>query len=234
GILLLAVDREIEADVLVVGGGAAGARAAVEAHNNGVSVFLAVKGIFGAGGCSLSPSLASAIGSWSAPNDSVERHFHDMVVQGKRYLCDQKLAKQQAEGGGEVLAELEQWGLVWDRNQEGKIALFPSSKMFPGVSDQDRWITFGRRGTSAVGPFWTGHGIVDILRDEVNRLHVPYMQEVVISKILLYNGTVCGTLGYDYLNAQAILFKCKALVLATGDASQVYYPHCMVSRESTG
>ncbi len=182
----------------------------------------------------MSPSLASAIGSWSAPNDSVERHFHDMVVQGKRYLCDQKLAKQQAEGGGEVLAELEQWGLVWDRNQEGKIALFPSSKMFPGVSDQDRWITFGRRGTSAVGPFWTGHGIVDILRDEVNRLHVPYMQEVVISKILLYNGTVCGAVGYDYLNAQTILFKCKALVLATGDASQVYYPHCMVSKESTG
>jgi len=233
-LVTLNIEKIIETDVLVIGGGAAGARAAIEAHRNNVRVFLAAKGIFGAGGCSLSPSLASAIGPWSAQDDSVEKHFHDMVVQGKQYLCDQKLAKQQAEASGEALAELEQWGLVWDRNTENKIALFPSSKLFPGVSGQDRWITFGRRGTNAVGPFWTGHGVVDILRDELNRSRIPYMQEVVISKIIIRDDEVCGALGYDYLNAQPVLFKCKAAVLATGDASQVYYPHCMVSRESTG
>src|SRR5208282_2606417 len=205
------IERIIETDVLIVGGGAAGARAAIEAHRNGVRVFLAAKGVFGAGGCSLSPSLASAIGPWSKPNDSVEKHFHDMVVQGKQYLCDQNLARLQAQGGGEVLAELEQWGLVWDRNQKREIALFPSSKLFPGVSGQDRWITFGRRGTNAVGPFWTGHGIVDVLRDELNRRQIPYMQEVVVSKIL-QGGAVWGALGYDYLNSQPVLFKCGAIV----------------------
>jgi fumarate reductase (CoM/CoB) subunit A len=228
------VDQVIETDVLIAGGGIAGSRAAIEADRSKIRTFIVIKGIFGASGCSLSPSTASAIGPWSAKDDSVELHFKDMVVQGKQYLCNQQLLKVQAEGGGEVLAELEQWGYVWDRDTSGHISLFPSSKLFPGVAAHDRWITFGRRGASSVGPFWTGHAMVDILRDEVNRRKIPYVQETIISRILLRDSVVCGALGYDYCNAQPILFKCKAFVLATGDYSQVYFPHTMVSRESTG
>jgi fumarate reductase (CoM/CoB) subunit A len=228
------LNRSVEADVLVVGGGAAGARAAIEAHRNNARVFLVMKGIFGAGGCTPSASIGSAVGQWSADGDSVELHFRDMVIQGKQFLCDQELARQQAEKSSEAVTELEQWGLMWDRDSKGRIDVFPSSRLFPGVSAHDRMITYGRKGTNAVGPFWTGHGMMDALREEVCRREIPYMQEVIISNILLRDGVLCGALGYDYLNSQTILFKCKAMVLATGDANQVYFPHTQVSRESTG
>lgn len=68
------VDRIIETDVPVVGGGIAGPRAAIEAKRNGAKVLMVVKGIYGTSGCSLSPSTASAIGPWSDSRDSVEKH----------------------------------------------------------------------------------------------------------------------------------------------------------------
>ena len=229
------VDQVIETDVLVVGGGIAGPRAAIEAKKNGARVLMIVKGIYGASGCSLSPSEAAAIGPWSDPNDSVERHLKDMIVNGKQFLCDQELTRIQALEGGERLLELEKWGIRWDRDAEGKITLFPSSELGePGQSPIDRWITFGRVGTHAEGPFWTGHGTVDVLRDQLNRQGIPYIQETMLSRVFVTDNHVTGAMVYDYLNSQIILVKCSAVVLATGDATQVYFPHTMVSGEGTG
>lgn len=230
----MSVDVRKITDVLVIGGGAAGARAAIESAKTGVKTLLIVKGIFGAGGCSLSPSLASVVGPWKSEGDSVNRHFEDMVIKGKQFLCDQALAKQQAEGGAEAMLELEKWGLVWDRDSTGKIALFPSGTLSKGSSTIDRWITFGRRGKTAVGPFWTGHGVVDVLRDQVHRMNIDLIQETVVSDLFLSNGKMVGALAFDYLNSKTILISCPAVVLATGDASQVYYPNTMVCREATG
>jgi fumarate reductase (CoM/CoB) subunit A len=227
-------DQAIETDVLVIGGGIAGPRAAIEAKTKGAKVLMIVKGIYGASGCSLSPSTASAIGPWSDPRDSVEKHLKDMIINGKKFLCDQELTKIQAHEGGERLLELEKWGMVWDRDSQGKISLFPSSKLFPGTAVADRWITFGRRGTHAVGPFWTGHGTVDILRDEVNREAIPYMEETAVSRILVTGNRVTGAVAYDYLNCRIVLIKCSAVIIASGDAGMVYYPHTMVSGEGTG
>lgn len=228
------VDQVIETNVLVIGGGIAGPRAAIEAKKTGARVFMIVKGIYGASGCSLSPSTASAIGPWSDPRDSVEQHLRDMIINGKKFLCDQELTKIQAQEGGERLLELEKWGLVWDRNSQGKIGLFPSSELFPGTAITDRWVTFGRRGTHAVGPFWTGHGTVDILRDQINREAIPYMEETIVSRILVRDNRVCCAVAYDYLNSKIVLVKCSAVVIASGDAGMVYFPHTMVSGEGTG
>jgi fumarate reductase (CoM/CoB) subunit A len=229
------VDQVIATDLLVVGGGIAGPRAAIEAKKNGARVLMIVKGIYGASGCSLSPSEAAAIGPWSDPNDSVERHLKDMIINGKQFLCDQELTKIQAQEGGERLLELEKWGMRWDRDAKGKITLFPSSKLGePGQSPIDRWITFGRVGTHAEGPFWTGHGTVDVLRDQLNRQGIPYIQETILSRVFVTNNQVTGAMVYDYLNARIILVKCSTVVLATGDATQVYFPHTMVSGEGTG
>ena len=228
------VDQIIETDVLIIGGGIAGPRAAIEAKNRGARVFMIVKGIYGASGCSLSPSTASAIGPWSDPKDSVEKHLRDMVINGKQFLCDQELANVQAHEGAERLLELEKWGMVWDRDAKGRISLFPSAKLFPGTAVTDRWITFSRRGTHAVGPFWTGHGTVDVLRDEVNREGIPYMEETIVSRVFVTDNRVTGALAYDYLNSKIVLIKCTALIIAAGDSGMVYFPHTMVSGESTG
>ena len=58
-----------------------------------------------------------------------------MVIPGKQFLCDQRLLKQQAEGAGEVLKELEEWGLVWDRDAAGNISLLPLGKIWGGLHD---------------------------------------------------------------------------------------------------
>jgi fumarate reductase (CoM/CoB) subunit A len=229
------VDHVLESDVMVIGAGIAGLRAALEAKSHGARVLMIVKGIYGASGCSLSPSEASAIGPWSDPKDSVERHLKDMIVGGKRFLCDQELTRIQAHEGGERLTELEKWGMVWDRDSSGKISLFPSSTLGePGQAPVDRWITFGRVGTHAEGPFWTGRGTVDVLRGEVDRLGIPRIQEAVVSRIFVSNGHVTGAMAYDYFHSKILLIKCPSVIIATGDAGHVYYPHTMVSAEGTG
>jgi len=228
------VDQFIETDVLIAGGGIAGPRAAIEAKRSGCRVFMIVKGIYGSSGCSLGPSVAAGIGRWSDPRDSEEKHFRDMVINGKTFLSDQEFAKVQSREGGERLLELEEWGLIWDRDAQDKISLFPSSKLYPNASSIDRWITFGRRGTHAAGPFWTGHGTVDVLREEVNREGIPYMEETMLVRVFVNDNRVTGALAYDYLNCKTILFKCPSVVIASGDASQAFFPHTMVSGESTG
>ena len=228
------VDEVIETEVLVVGGGIAGPRAAIEAHKLGARVFMIVKGVYGSSGCSLSPSVASGIGPWSDSNDSVEQHLRDMVILGKQWLSDQELTKIQAEEGGERLLELEGWGMLWDRDEHDKIMLYPNSKLFPGTAIADRWITFDRRGTHAVGPFWVGHGTVDVLREQVSRQGIPFIQETIVSHLFVVDNKIAGALAYDYLNSRIILVKCSAVVVGSGDAAQVYFPHTMVSGESTG
>ncbi len=121
----MAVAQILETDVMVVGGGMAGLRAAIEAKNHGAKVLLIVKGIYGASGCSLSPSEAAAIGPWSDPKDSVERHLKDMIIGGKQFLCDQELTKIQAHEGGERLSELEKWGMIWIETQPVRSAYSP-------------------------------------------------------------------------------------------------------------
>jgi len=225
----------METDVLIVGAGIAGLRAAIEAKKRGARALIVVKGIYGESGCSLSPSEASAIGPWSDPRDSVDRHLEDMIVGGKSFLCDQELTKIQAHEGAERLLELEKWGLIWDRDQNNRISLFPSSTLGePGQAPVDRWITIGRVGSRAEGPFWTGHGITDVLRDEVNRQNIPHMQETIASQVLVSDNRVSGAIAYDYLNCKVVLIKCPAVIIASGDAGQVYFPHTMVSGEGTG
>ena len=229
------VDHDIETDILVVGGGIAGSRASIEANRLGARVLMIVKGVYGSSGCSVSPHVASAIGPWSDPKDSVEQHLKDMVVLGKQFLSDQELTRIQAQEGGERLLELEKWGMLWDRDAEDRIALYPNSKLFPSShAVADRWISFKRRGTHAVGPFWTGHGTVDILRDQVNRQDIPFIEEAIVCRIFLTDGKVAGALAYDYLNSKITLIRCSAVVVASGDAAQAYFPHTMVSGESTG
>ena len=226
---------EIKTDVLIVGAGIAGLRASIEAKKHEANVLIVVKGIYGASGCSLSPSEASAIGPWSDPKDSIARHLEDMIIGGKQFLCDQALTKIQAHEGAERLLELEKWGLFWDRDSNGRISLFPSSTLGePGQAPVDRWITIGRIGSRAEGPFWTGHGTVDILRDEVNRLGIPHIQEAIVSQILVTDNRVTGAIAYDYLHCKVLVIRCAAVIIATGDAGQVYFPHTMVSGEGTG
>jgi len=65
------VDQTLQTDVLIAGAGIAGLRAAIEAKKHGIRVLIILKGVYGASGCSLSPSEASAIGPWSDSKDSV-------------------------------------------------------------------------------------------------------------------------------------------------------------------
>lgn len=110
----------LETDVLVVGSEAAGARAAIEAHDNGARAILCTKSVRGKSGVTLKAvfSVAAAFG-FADPRDNPEVHFQDTLVGG-RYLCNQKLARVYAEEGPVRLDELGKWGVQWDKSPDGK------------------------------------------------------------------------------------------------------------------
>ncbi len=224
----------VDVDVLVVGGGITGTRAALEANEQGTSVFLVTKGLFGSGGCSMSPSLASAVGPWSPKNDSIQSHFEDMVINGKAWLCDQELVKIQAEEGSHRLLELEKWGLIWDRDEKGDIMVFPSSRIYGHAAGSDRWITINRLGSHAAGPFWTGHETLHTLKSEILRRDIDFQQETILTGIQVDNGQISSATAFDYANGIFITYKTNTVILATGCGAQMFYPHTMISKENTG
>ena len=104
----------VESDVLVIGGGGAGAMAALKASDNGSKVCLVIKG--GLNKCGSTPmamGAASAVGPWHSPNDSKDIHFLD-TVKGGAYLNEQKLVRVLAEEAPDRVLELERLGAFWE------------------------------------------------------------------------------------------------------------------------
>jgi len=102
----------IEADVLVIGGGLAGMRAAIEANLLGATVVLAVKGKLAKSGSGVSAYHGAGIGPWSEPGDNKECHLRDVIKAGG-YLADQELCKIMIDEVPDRLIELERFGLYW-------------------------------------------------------------------------------------------------------------------------
>ncbi len=202
------VDDVYQCDVLVVGGGGAGARAAIEARKHNLEVLLVVKGLFGRSGCTvMAEGGYNAAFGFVDPEDSERLHFEDTVIGG-RFLNNQKLVEILVRDAPRRILELEQFGAAFDRVEPRKF----DQRYFGGQRFR-RTVHRGDR---------TGHEMMSALKEEAYRVGVEVLEEVAITRLLRSGDKLTGATGLDLIHGRFLLFKAKAIVLATGGAGRVY------------
>ena len=197
----------VDTDVLVIGAGGAGLRAAIEASKYNVDVTVVCKEMLGKAHTVMAEGGYNAALGNVDPRDDWKAHFMD-TVEGGAWLNDQDLVEVFVKESPDRIFDLEEYGAAFDRTPDGKLA----QRMF-GKQRYPR--------TCHVSDY-TGHELVAALVDEVRRRDIPVMEEVFISKLFKGNGRVAGALGIDIKSGEFLLFKCKAIVLAGGGAGRIY------------
>ncbi len=205
------MEREIHhTDVLVIGSGGAGCRAAIEASKQGLDVTIISKGLSFKSGCTtLAEGGYNAAFGYVDEEDSTEAHFKD-TLKGGAYLNDTKLVKILVEEAPERLEELESYGAMFDRQESGKL----NQRPFGGQ-------TFRR--TCFQGDR-TGHEMMTALKEEVIRRGIKTIEEMIITKLLTddEDGSILGACGLSLKTSDFLIFQARSTVLATGGAGWMY------------
>jgi succinate dehydrogenase/fumarate reductase flavoprotein subunit len=208
------IDRWIETDVLVIGGGGAACRAAVAAHDAGARTIVALKGRLGASGATVVPGRGvawQAADGCSSPEDSPEVHLRNILDAGLG-MADPRLARLLAYEVIERLAELEAWGLEFIPDPEGIKAHYSGYSCF---GDQPR----------AHGILDSGHGhagdIVVALARQLDAHDVEIHEQVFVTDLLTEDGACRGALALGP-DGQVLAYRARAVVLGAGGARQIY------------
>ncbi|MDG6957588.1 MAG: FAD-binding protein, partial [Nitrososphaerota archaeon] len=207
-------------DVLVIGAGGAGMRAAIGAFDKGAKTLIVCKTLLGKAHTVMAEGgIAAALGDVD-PEDSWEVHFSDTIVEGQ-HIGNWHMAEIFAKEAIDRVYELEQYGALFDRTKEGKI----SQRAF-GAHTYRRLCHIGDR---------TGLELIRTLEDQVVKRGIPFMDEVAITGILKdgKGGRASAALGIDIKSGKLILFRFKAVILATGGFGRIYEVTSN-SYESTG
>jgi succinate dehydrogenase/fumarate reductase flavoprotein subunit len=193
----------IETDVLIVGAGIAGIRAAIEAHEQGADVVLITKGAFGRDGAA---TWMAAWGYQAAiyPPDSVEQHVRDCVIAGK-YLNNQELDYEFLKLAPQTVAELDRWGVRLGK-REGKF----SQVFVPGTS-QPRSICHVKFGECLGGEYRKALPRQIRLREKIRVL-----EDMFIIDLIKQNHSIVGAVGLDVRKGEFRVIKAKSTILATG------------------
>jgi len=201
-------DYEIhEHDVLVVGAGGAGLRAAIEASGTGVSVGLVCKSLLGKAHTVMAEGGVAAALANVDPEDNWEQHFKD-TMNGGKMLNNWRFAQLHAQEAPDRVRELERWGAVFDRTREGKIL----QRAFGGHTYK-RLCHVGDR---------TGLEMIRTLQDYGVHQGIDVYMECTISKLLKDGDKIAGAFGYYREDGRYVLFKAKAVVLATGGVGKAF------------
>jgi succinate dehydrogenase / fumarate reductase flavoprotein subunit len=196
-----------EYDVLVIGAGGAGLRAAIEASAAGVKVGLICKSLLGKAHTVMAEGgMAAAMGNVD-DRDSWKVHFAD-TMRGGQYVSNWRMAELHAMEAPSRVHELEAWGAVFDRTKEGKI----SQRNFGGHR-YPRLAHVGDR---------TGLELIRTLQDHGIHQGITVHMEYTIVSLLKDAGRAVGAFGYDRERGRFRIFKAKATVLATGGLGRAY------------
>lgn len=193
----------IETDVLIIGAGAAGLRAAIEANNIEASVAIVSKGDLPSG-CS-----AIAMGALQASckeNDSPNIHLRDTLMAGE-WLNNQKLVRILVEEALERVQDLDSFGTKFLK-EGNNYKLFP----FPGCAYPRSILTYN--------PYQGG--FIKGLAQEVKRRKINIFKNVAITNLLKKNGEIVGAIGLDFKLGIFVVFYSKSTVVATGGAGGLY------------
>ena len=200
--------EEISTDVLIIGAGGAGLRAAISAAEQGLKVAVICKSLLGKAHTVMAEGgIASSLGNVD-PDDSWETHFKD-TMRGGQMLNNWRMAELLARESPERVMELERWGMVFDRTPDGKILQRPF-----GAHTYRRLCHVGDR---------TGLVLIRTLQDKAVSLDVDaYMEYTVIQLLTDSNGRVVGALSYRRASGEFVVFRAKATIVATGGWGKMY------------
>jgi succinate dehydrogenase / fumarate reductase flavoprotein subunit len=193
-------------DVLVIGAGCAGMRAAIEAHDQGADVALLskihpVRSHSGAAEGGINAALGNA------SEDDPEKHAYD-TVKGADYLGDQdaiEILCQEAPGD---VYQLEHWGAVFSRTEDGRIAQRPF-----GAAGEPR---------TAYAADITGHVLIHVLYEQVMKREIFTYEELFAWKLVVDDDRCQGVIAWDLLNGGLKTIGAKTVILATGGAGRLY------------
>ena len=200
--------ERVECDVLVVGAGGAGLRAAISAAEAGAQVALVSKSLLGKAHTVMAEGgIAAALGNMDE-RDSWKVHFRD-TIRGGKGLCNWEMAKLHAEQSPERVRELERWGAVFDRTPDGRI----NQRNFGGHR-YPRLAHVGDR---------TGLEIIRTLQDHVIHIDgVDVQMETTVTRLLKSGERVTGALAYRRTDGELLLFAAGAVIIATGGIGKAY------------
>jgi succinate dehydrogenase / fumarate reductase flavoprotein subunit len=196
-----------EHDVLVIGAGGAGLRAAIEAAAQGVSVGLVCKSLLGKAHTVMAEGgIAAALGNvW--PEDNWQVHFRD-TMRGGKMLNNWRMAQLHAQEAPERVLELERWGALFDRTKTGLI------------SQRD----FGGHRYARLAHIGDRTGLEMIRTLQYHGIHQGFdvYMECNVQRLLKDGDRVSGAVGYWRKNGEMVVFKAKAVVLATGGIGKAW------------
>lgn len=199
--------RQTVSNVLVIGTGGAGARAAIAAHDAGSEVVMLGKRprkdahtVLAAGG--INAALATV-----DPEDSWGHHFLDTWNEGY-FLAHPRKVEILAKESPDAVRELAEWGLPFARTEDGEI-------------DQRYFGAHRYRRTAYAGD-WTGRAIIETLHEQVAARDIEVREDQYVSKLLVHDGTVFGALYFDLATGDRTVHLADAVILAGGGHTRLW------------
>ncbi len=196
-----------EYDVLVLGAGGAGLRAAVAASSAGAKVGLVCKSLLGKAHTVMAEGgIAASLGNVDNA-DNWQVHFAD-TMRGGQMINNWRTAEIFAKEAPERVYELEKWGALFDRTPQGKISQRPF-----GAHTYRRLCHVGDR---------TGLELIRTMQDRGVHAGMDIFMEYTITRLLTDNGRIAGAFGYRREDGRFVLFRAKAICICTGGFGKVY------------
>ncbi|MEE3310218.1 MAG: FAD-binding protein, partial [Candidatus Thermoplasmatota archaeon] len=207
-----------EYDVVIIGAGGAGLRAAIEATRQGASVAVICKSMLGKAHTVMAEGGAAAALANKDSRDSWQTHFRD-TMKGGKYLNDWRMAEIHAKESPDRIRELEQWGAIFDRTPEG----LTNQRNFGGH-------TYPR--LAHIGDA-TGLELIRTLQERGIHTGMEVFMEYTVRHLFNSDGRLAGCFAYNRVDGSLHVFKAKTTVLATGGITRCWAV-CSGSWEYTG
>jgi len=200
--------QEIKTQILVIGSEAGGAKAAIEAQDEGADVLVVTKGLVGKSGNTVmaGAGIQAALGHMD-PRDNPDVFFED-VIKGGAYLNNQKLVEALVKLSVTEVPKMETWGAKFLKDGDKFVQY-----QLPGSSYPRTLNPIGHRG----GLHWRR-----AFKTQFKRLNTKVMEDVFITRLLLSDGQVSGAFGISLRYGQFLVFRAKITILATGGCTQIY------------
>jgi len=211
--------NEIKTDVLVIGGGGAGSRAAIEVAKNGLNSLVITKGVYTKDGATLTADMDIDLPSKDAKKvfglsgdlrDTIDSFAQDMFEEGK-YMNNEEVVYTHCSNAAKYIKELTGWGMkIMGLTQS------PGHRFPRGIVSTGRSMVMAlKKGT-------------DQYKNKIN-----FLEHMLITNLLTVKGRVVGALGINIRNGDLLVIRCKAVILATGGAMRIY-PVTTAPDELTG
>lgn len=200
--------KTISTDVLIIGSGGAGSRAAIEVDDAGLKATIVSKGLSFRSGCTgMAEGGYNAVFKTVDKDDSIEAHIKD-TMKGGSYLNDKELVEILVNESPKRLIDLENYGALFDRQESGEIDQRPF-----GGQTYRRTCYQGDR---------TGAELLNALKEEIIKRGIDCIEEVMVTSLVTDKNQVIGATGLDLKDSSLIYFKAKSVILASGGAGQLY------------